>query len=347
MTKKLSFKQQKIIIEKLKKIIGKEKKRKYPKQDIEIENARIKNITQGLSAYGAQPQNFVGMLTFTVAGKENRISPFDDLDIIIRKTKVAYDSMIYYIDNLRRFLKKKNFEFIYLMVFELQKDGNLHTHIYFSIPLNAFPDFFVYYHNYKKNFTKPKILKNKTIIPLGRSQLGISMKFMEKLIQAGFKFEAYENPEKPERLDWRCVNFVTKSEFKTGNWPTLFFYTEKNLSKMYSEKIVEYLRKNYEKKVIQKTVGSQFSRHHTKTIYDSDEWSEIQKKFIRKVCGKVYTASRLPIPVFKYQKKRKEIMKLYPTYTNLNTLISDCLNGIATYKNGILTCPNGKKLRLT
>ena len=38
---------------------------------------------------------------------------------------------------------------------------------------------------------------------------------------------------------------------------------------------------------------------------------------------------------------------LYPAYTNLNTLISDCLNGITIYKNGILTCPNGKKLRLT
>jgi len=164
MAKKLSKKQQEIIISKLNQIIeeGQEQKKYQQKDiDIEVENARIKNITQGIAAYGAIPKNFVGMLTFTIAGDENRISPMDDLETIKNKTKIAYDSMFYFIDKLRRFLNKKGFELIYLASFELQKDGNLHTHIYFSIPLKAFHNFFVYYHNYKKNFTKPKFLKNK------------------------------------------------------------------------------------------------------------------------------------------------------------------------------------------
>ena len=350
MAKKLNEKQQKIIISKLKKIIGKEKQRINLEKDIEVENARIKNITQAIAAYGAKPQNFVGMLTFTIAGDENRISPMDDLETIKNKTKIAYDSMLYFIYKLRRFLSKKNFEFIYLISFELQKDGNLHSHIYFSIPLKAFYDVFLFYHNYKKSFTQPKQIKSgtniKTIIHIGRSQLGISMKFMEKLISLGYEFVPHQNPEKPDRFDWRCTNFVSKTEFRTGNWPTLNFYKQEDMEKLYSEKITEYLRKKHSKAKIQKTVGSQLVEHNSKFFYDSDEWSEIQKKFIRKICGKVYTASRLPIPVSKYQKYRKQIMKIYPTYSNLNTLMTDYLNGKAKYENDILTCPNGKSIKL-
>jgi len=350
MGKKLSKQQQEIIISKLKKIIGKEKRRINLEKDIEIENARIKNITEGIAAYGAIPENFVGMLTFTIAGDENRISPIDNLETIKNKTKKAYDSMLYFIDKLRRFLNKKGFEFIYCASFELQKDGNLHSHIYFSIPLKAFYNVFLFYHNYKKSFTQPKQIRigknTKNIIPIGRSQLGISIKFMEKLTSLGYEFEAHQNPEKPDRFDWRCKNLVNKKEFKTGNWPTLNFYKQEDMGKLYSEKITEYLRKKHSKAKIQKTVGSQLVKHNSKSFYDSDEWSEIQKKFIRKICGKVYTASRLPIPVSKYQKYRKQIMKIYPQYRNLNTLITDYLNGKAKYKNDILTCPNGKSIKL-
>ena len=350
MPKTLSKKQQEIVISKLKKIIGKGKQRINLEKDIEIENARIKNTTEGISTYGAIPQNFVGMLTFTIAGDENRILLKDNLENIIKKTKIAYDSMLYFIDKLRRFLNRKGFELIYLASFELQKDGNLHSHIYFSIPLKAFYDVFLFYHNYKKSFIIPKQIKEgkqiKTIIPIGRSQLGISMKFMEKLISLGYEFKPHPNPEKPDRFDWRCTNFVSKAEFWTGNWPTLNFYKQEDMKKLYSEKITEYIRKNHSKAKVQKTVGSQFIKHNSKSFYDSDEWSEIQKKFIRKVCRKVYTASRLPIPISAYQKNRKKLMKIYPQYRNFNTLITDYLNGKAKYENDILTCPNGKSIKL-
>lgn len=172
------------------------------------------------------------------------------------------------------------------------------------------------------------------------------MKFMEKLISLGYEFKSYKNPEKPDRFDWRCTNFVSKAEFKTGNWPTLNFYKEEDMKKLYSEKITEYIRKNHSKAKVQKTVGSQVIEHNSKSFYNSDEWNEIQKKFIRKVCGKVYTASRLPIPISAYQKNRKKLMKIYPQYRNFNTLITDYLNGKAKYENDILTCPNGKSIKL-
>jgi hypothetical protein len=347
-------KQQAIIISKLKKIIGPEKNKMFPEKDIEIENARIKNTLQGIAAYGAQPQNFIGMLTVTIAGDENRISPMDDLPVIINKTIIAYDSIIYYMNQLKKFLNKKGFKLIYVISFELQKDGNLHAHIYFSVSLKAFADFFVFYHNYNKSFNGPKKLNKgkKIIIPIGRSQLGISKEFLRKLTEAGYEFIPYSNPKNPERFDWRCVNLVSKEEFSSGNWPTLYFYDTEAFAKLYSENILEYLQKNsttYERKnksTAQKVVGSNFVKHNSKSFYDSDEWKEIQKQFIRKVCGKVYTSSRLPIPVSAYQKKRKEIMEIYPQYRNFNTLITDYLNGKATYENGILTYPNGKSIKL-
>lgn len=209
---------------------------------------------------------------------------------------------------------------------------------------------FVYFIIYKKLLTQPKQIRigknTKNIIPIGRSQLGISMKFIEKLTSLGYKFEAHQNPEKPDRFDWRCTTLVSKKEFRTGNWPTLNFYKQEDMEKLYSEKITEYLRKKHSKAKIQKTVGSQLLKHNSKSFYDSDEWSEIQKKFIRKICGKVYTSSRLPIPISKYQKHRKQIMKIYPQYRNLNTLMIDYLNGKAKYTNDILTCPNGKSIKL-
>ena len=73
---------------------------------------------------------------------------------------------------------------------------------------------------------------------------------------------------------------------------------------------------------------------------------KFKKKFIRKVCQKLYVASRFPIQISLYQKKRKEIIKLYPQYRNMNTLITDLLNGKATYKNYILNCPNGESIKL-
>ncbi|GAX87032.1 hypothetical protein LNAT_P0327 [Lebetimonas natsushimae] len=355
MAKIFSYKQQEIIISKLQKIIGPEKNKMFPEKDIEIENARIKNTLQGIAAYGAQLQNFIGMLTVTIAGDENRISPMDDLEVIINKTVIAYDSINYYVDKFRRFLNKKGFKFIYVTSFELQKDGNLHAHIYFSVPLKAFSDFFVFYHEYKKTFTEPKKINKgkKTIIPIGRSQLGISKEFLHKLTEAGYEFKCYSNPQKPERFDWRCVNFVSEQEFKSGNWPTLFFYDAEAFAKLYSEKILEYLQKNNNtdnerknKSTAQKVVGSNFVKHNSKAFFESDEWKEMQKQFIRKICGRVYTSSRLPIPVSAYQKKRKEIMEIYPQYRNFNTLITDYLNGKATYENGILTCPNGKSIKL-
>ena len=106
------------------------------------------------------------------------------------------------------------------------------------------------------------------------------------------------------------------------------------------------LTKEYAKPVRQKAIGSQFVKHNVKMVYEEDNWSEIQKKFIRKVCQKLYVASRLPIQISLYQKKRKEIIKLYPQYRNMNTLITDLLNGKATYKNNTLTCPNGKSIKL-
>ena len=81
-------------------------------------------------------------------------------------------------------------------------------------------------------------------------------------------------------------------------------------------------------------------------VYEKEEWNDIQKKFIRKVCKRLYVASRLPISISAYQKFRKEIIKAYDRYKNLNTLISDLLSSKAMYKNFTLTCPNGKSIRL-
>jgi hypothetical protein len=101
MVKKLTLKQQKSILSKLKQIIGPDKKRKFLEKDIEIENARIKNITQSVAAFGAQPQNFIGMLTITFS-KQNRVLPNDDLNTIIKKTQTMYYSVLFFVESLKK-----------------------------------------------------------------------------------------------------------------------------------------------------------------------------------------------------------------------------------------------------
>jgi len=351
MKRKLTQEELKIILTKLKNIIGKKKHRLYPEKDDEIDRAKVKNITQAIASYGAQPSNFVGMLTLTIGkNKFDRIFPYDSEETIKKKTLTMYHSFLYFIEMLKKELKKEGFKLIYLMVFELQKDGNLHAHIYFSVNLNAFKILFNFYHYYSKQYVteekKIKLHKKEVeIVSIGRAQLGITDTFREKLEELGFQFRYYLNPEKTDRIDWRCTNFVSESEFKSGSWPTLFFYKKEEFKKSY-KRISGYLEKEYTKPVRQKAIGSQFVEHNVKMVYEEDNWSEIQKKFIRKVCGRLYVASRLPIQINLYQKKRKEIIKLYPQYRNMNTLITDLLNGKATYKNNILTCPNGKSIKL-
>lgn len=132
-------KQQLIIQDKLKKIIKEKKHKMYPQKDIEIENSKIKNITQAIAAYGAQKRKFIGMITLTFGRHYyDRIFINDYPSTIVKKTKIMYDSILYYIEKLKKELNKQKFKLIYIIAFELQKDGNLHAHIYFSLDIQAF-----------------------------------------------------------------------------------------------------------------------------------------------------------------------------------------------------------------
>ena len=140
-----------IIQNNIKEIIKTQKKNKmFPEKDIEIENAKIKNITQAIAAYGAQKTNFIGMLTLTF-GRDSydRILINDYKSTIIKKTKIMYDSILYFLAQLKKALSKEGFKLIYIAALELQKDGNLHSHIYFSLDVKAFDILFKFYHNYK------------------------------------------------------------------------------------------------------------------------------------------------------------------------------------------------------
>ena len=345
-------KEQLIMMSKFKKIIGKNRRKMYPEKDIEIQNAKIKNITQAIAAYGAQEDRIIGMLTITFGRNENdRIVSNDYISTIKRKVLIMYHSSLYFVDYLKKSLKKKGYDFIYLGAFELQKDGNFHMHLYFSIPVKGFGVLFNVYHQYYHKITANTIVKlNKKeveIIPIGRGQLGVASEIKEKLEQVGFKFDPRKN-KKSGRIDYLCKNLVSEEEFYSGSWPTLYFYTPENLKKHYSEKIVKYLTKIYSKSTRQKAIGSQFIKHNTKMVYDENEWNEIQKKFIQAICGRLYIASRLPIQISLYQKNRKRIIESYSPYKNLNTLISDLLSKKAIYKknSGILICPNGTNIKL-
>jgi len=127
----------------------------YPEKDIEIQNAQIKNITQAIAAYGAQKNRMIGMLTITFGrNKYDRILSNDYLSTIKRKTIHMYYSTLYFIDYLKKSLNKEGYDFIYLGAFELQKDGTIHMHIYFSIPLKGFGVLFNIYHNYYHKITQ-------------------------------------------------------------------------------------------------------------------------------------------------------------------------------------------------
>jgi hypothetical protein len=348
-------KQQLIIKEKLQKIINKYKRntnKKYAEKNAEIYQAIIKNMTHAFASYGAQEGRFIGMITLTFGKNEyERILPTDYLSVIERKTKIMADSILYYIDKLKKALSKRNFKLIYIGAFELQKDGNLHAHIFFSLDIKAFAILFKFFHNYSTSIvTKKKEVKlnkkTRTVIPIGRCQLGIAKQFKSQLEKNGFKFEEHKNRG---RIDYRCTKFVSIEEFRKGSWPTLYFYEKEKLKKHYGEKIAKYLSKNYSKKTRQKAIGDNFNKHNFKTIIDNEinEWIEIQKEFIKVVVGRAYFASRLPFPISLYQKFRKKIIKAYDKYRNLDVLIDDLLTEKASFENKILTCPNGIKINFT
>jgi len=88
-----------VIKNKLKQIIGKEKRRMYPEKDIEIQNAQIKNITQAIASYGAQEDRLIGMLTLTIGrNRYDRILINDYPSTIIKKTRIMKDSFLYFLN---------------------------------------------------------------------------------------------------------------------------------------------------------------------------------------------------------------------------------------------------------
>ena len=126
-----------------------------------------------------------------------------------------------------------------------------------------------------------------------------------------------------------------------------FFYGQQEFQQRYSKKILDYLTKSFSKSTKQKVVGDHFMMHNAKNIFaNHDQWAEVQKAFIRKVCGRVYTSSRLPISITKYQKTRNTIIRAYEPYRNLNYLILDLLEEKAILKGDTLVCPNGEEVIL-
>ena len=77
------------ILPKLLAIIGEKKSSPYEMKNIEIQNAKIKNLIHAIAHYGAKKENFIGMITITFGKNRNhRILPSNDIVTIIEKTKI-------------------------------------------------------------------------------------------------------------------------------------------------------------------------------------------------------------------------------------------------------------------
>ena len=156
----------------------------------------------------------------------------------MRILKKQYESLMYFIEKLRKTKRIKN-QVFYFWTCELQKKGDLHMHISLNIHLDDLNNFFKFILSYKC-----KNLPNQ-VYQIGRVHIGLLEELKNKIEYSlkpvkETKFVDYK------KIKTKIVHYFHTEDcriFKDGDATFLEFINEKGLKERYNENIIDYLKK--------------------------------------------------------------------------------------------------------
>ena len=322
----------------LEKMIGKSPETtEFTKAKEKVKIAQLKNLSSAMARYIAQDGRVGFMLTLTF-GKNFRVN-FSKMHKRQIRTIASfqYQSCMLFIQKMRKSRRIKG-DIRYMATMELQSDGNLHMHIFLSVLESDMFGLVEFVYDYKCRHREPFKVGDKLAYPIGRMHIGVSQRHKKRLMQK-YPMQAHPAKSVPGKIE-HFLSTLECREFYSGDWTVVEFYDESIIRERYNEKIVNYLTKTMDKKfqlpetVVKEGVGKCQISHDTKTLYDEDELSRQQLRFIRLVGRQVYTHSWLPFPFKLYQKNYRRLVAYKKAYTVYYNCIQDLIEGKLSIRGG-------------
>ena len=339
----------------------------YTEANNKVKVAKVRNLSSAVARYFAEEDRTVLLVTLTFREQYRfNIAKMSNSQII-KIASMQYQGMNAFLFNLRKEKRLKGLR--YFMVIELQADGNLHAHLQLSVPQEYLFELVEAIHRIKANHTKEYSFNGKSAYPIGRTHIGLSARY-KKVFQKKYRLnpyrrkaldddeQSYFNTEPTmQRREHYMLNHDTRV-VRDGDWTPLEFYTMNLLEELHGAMVEKYLIKTLtgefalDQNSIKEGVLKARLGYDTKSLVEDeteqDEEVYINKihiAFVRKICKKAYTHSRMPFPFKLYQTHRRALIKLNSEYKLFYRCIEALRDGELIVHNNLIYDVDGNIIR--
>ena len=323
-------KKKRVAVERLAQMVTLKKGDIYTEANNKVKIAKVHNLSSAVARYFAEDDRTVLLVTLTFKEQYRfNIAKMSNKQII-KIASMQHQGINAFLYRLRKESKVKRLR--YFMVVELQADGNLHAHLQLSIPQEYLFELVEAIHRIKAKYTKEYSFNGKSAYPIGRTHIGLSARykkaFQKKYKMSPYKRKALDEDEqsyfetKPtgQRREHYMLNHDRRI-VRNGDWTPLEFYTMSLLEELHGAMVEKYLIKTLtgeftlDQNSIKEGVLKARLKYDTKSLVENKTEQEddvyinkIHIAFVRKICKKAYTHSRMPFPFKLYQTHRRALI---------------------------------------
>jgi len=323
-------KKKRVAVERLAQMVTLKKDDIYTEANNKVKIAKVHNLSSAVARYFAEDDRTVLLVTLTFKEQYRfNIAKMSNKQII-KIASMQHQGINAFLYRLRKESKVKRLR--YFMVVELQADGNLHAHLQLSVPQEYLFELVEAIHRIKAKYTKEYSFNGKSAYPIGRTHIGLSARykkaFQKKYKMSPYKRKALDEDEqsyfetKPtgQRREHYMLNHDRRI-VRNGDWTPLEFYTMSLLEELHGAMVEKYLIKTLtgeftlDQNSIKEGVLKARLKYDTKSLVENKTEQEddvyinkIHIAFVRKICKKAYTHSRMPFPFKLYQTHRRALI---------------------------------------
>ena len=339
----------------------------YTEANNKVKIAKVQNLSSAVARYFAEDNRTVLLVTLTFKEQYRfNITKMSNKQIV-KMASMQHQGITTFLYKLRKESKIKALR--YFIVIELQADGNLHAHLQLSITQEYLFKLVEAIHRIKANHSKEYSFNGKNAYPIGRTHIGLSARY-KKAFQNKYKMNPYKRKALDEdeqsyfntepttqRREHYMLNHDTRI-VRDGDWTPLEFYTMSLLEELHGAMVEKYLIKTLtgefalDQNSIKEGVLKARLGYDTKSLVE-DETKQKEKTyinkihiaFVRKICKKAYTHSRMPFPFKLYQTHRRALIAFNAEYKLFYRCIEALRDGELTVHKNLIYDVDGNIIR--
>ena len=357
----------KATVERLVQMVTLKKDDSYTEVNNKVKIAKVQNLSSAIARYFAEDNRAVLLVTLTFKEQYRfNITKMSNKQII-KIASMQHKGINAFLYRLRKESTVKGLR--YFIVIELQADGNLHAHLQLSVTQEYLFKLVEAIHRIKANHTNEYSFNGKSAYPIGRTHIGLSARY-KKAFQQRYKMNPYnrkaldedeqnyfETKPTTQRQEHYMMNYDSRV-VRDGDWTPLEFYTMNLLEELHGAMVEKYLIKTltgefllYQNSIKEGVLKARLG-YDTKSLIEEETEQEedvyinkIHIAFIRKICKKAYTHSRMPFPFKLYQTHRRALIECNSEYKLFYRCIEALRNGELTVHRNIIYDVDGNIIK--